>query len=111
MEKLCNCCPHDIHIYRGDSEVMVIPQSGIIARVQIAEELDRTVQGIPVYRKIPRKVRDLPDPERNTTFIVSSMVLDVAKRQGRTDVVAPDTTCRSVRTQDKMLLGVTCFRI
>ena len=37
------------------------------------------------------QVTGLPEPDNNTLYIVSSLVLTAAKTQGRTDCVAPAT--------------------
>ncbi len=111
MERMINICPHAVHLYRGDKEVMVIPQSGTIARVQLVSELDRTIQGIPVFRRHVTSIKGLPKPEKNVVYIVSSMVLEAGKKMGRTDIIAPDTNADSVRTNNNTLLGVSCFRM
>ena len=37
------------------------------------------------------EITGLPEPEKDTIYIVSSIVLPVAKQKGRNDVVAPAT--------------------
>jgi hypothetical protein len=111
MEKLVNLTPHAVHVYQGGKEIMVIPQSGTIARTQLVSELDRTIQGIPVFRRRVTSIKGLPKPEKNVTYIVSSMVLSEVKKMGRTDMIAPDTNDNSVRTNNNTLLGVSCFRM
>lgn len=63
--------------------------SGEVARVEMVSSVVREVWGADVVSQIPGEVQDLPDPEPNTFFIVSRLVLDACR--DRFDLLAPDT--------------------
>jgi len=51
---------------------------------------------------------DLPAPQNDTVYVVSAIVLSAAKEQGRTDVVAPDTS-NAVRNDAGHIVSVPGF--
>ena len=54
-------------------------------------------------------IENLPEPEPNTTFIVSAMVLAAAKENGREDVVAPATGHPECRRENGFIVSVPGF--
>ena len=54
-------------------------------------------------------IEGLPEPEANTTFIVSSMVLAAAKEKGREDVVAPATGHPECKRENGFIVSVPGF--
>ena len=93
---LVNLTPHEIVLAFGadNAERLVIPVSGIIARVASTPGVAETVNGVPVPvmgRQAWGKVENLPDPVEGTLFIVSAMVLGRPECLSRTDVVGPGT--------------------
>lgn len=56
-------------------------------------------------------VQHLPDPEPNTMFIVSAMVISALREQGirRTDLISPRTDKTAIR-KDGQVLGVFGYR-
>jgi len=102
--KIVNLTPHDIVITDGPT----FPPSGTVARVSVQQVDDGDINGIPVKTQTFGDIVDLPAPQKDTIFIVSAMVLNAAKAQGRTDVVAPDTA-NAVRNDDGHIVSVPGF--
>lgn len=101
-----NLTPHDITI-RTEAGDQVVPASGIVARVSPVEVEAGSVGGVPVVQRTWGAVQGLPEPDGETVFIVSSLVLDQV--QGRSDVVAPDTGSTAVRDDAGRIVAVTRF--
>lgn len=92
VTEIVNLTPHMVNIWRG-SDVIVIPTSGNVARIQIQSKNCGECCGVPVVRSTDRKVIGLPAPKNGTVFLVSSVV---AKAVCRPDVLSPDTTDEGV---------------
>ena len=79
-----NCTPHAIVLNDGRR----FEPSGSIARVaQTVSEFDE--DGIATQSF--GNVTGLPEPQSDTIYIVSAMVLGRAQAEGRSDIVAPAT--------------------
>jgi hypothetical protein len=87
MAKLVNLTPHAIKI-RINGEIIEVPPSGVITRVVSKDEIVDQIDNIPVVLTKFGEVSNLPQPEENTYYLVSSLV---AERVKRPDVLAPDT--------------------
>src|SRR5690625_7488094 len=87
MTKIINCTPHAITITDGPT----FKPSGQVARVTTQQTDAGNIAGIPVKIQTFGDIIDLPDPQDDTVYIVSAIVLTAVKERGRTDVVAPDT--------------------
>lgn len=106
--KLINLTPHEIVVYRGNKVVLKIPPSGSIARVSVRKEKVGEINGIPIYRVEYGEV-ELPPPQENTVYIVSTLVLQALKGK-RNDIISPDTSPDSVvRDKKGMIKGVKSF--
>ena len=106
-----NLTPHDIVVYRDDDRTETIPASGQVARVQTIQEQVDELNFIPVVRTKFGEVEGLPEPRRDTVYIVSSLVLQ-ALRGSRKDIVAPDTGPESaVRDENGRIIGIRRFQI
>ena len=113
--KLVNLTPHAITLCDGKGFIMAqIQASGQVARVETRAEKVGLVEVCGNLFEIVAtsfgQVVDLPEPEKETTFIVSFPVLQacVGKRQ---DLVGPDTTPQSVvRDAEGKILGVKRFQ-
>lgn len=108
--KLVNLTPHDITVHDG-LERFTIPASGTVARVAVSqEEVHRTI-GVPVVRNTYGEVENLPEPQADTYFIVSSLVLEALRKEGsnRTDVIAPDTGPTAIRDEQGRIVAVRRF--
>lgn len=102
--KIINLTPHAINITDGPT----FPPSGTVARVTTQQVDAGTIAGIQVKKQTFGDIVDLPDPQPDTIFVVSAIVLAAAKAQGRIDVVAPDTA-NAVRNEDGHIVSVPGF--
>lgn len=92
MKNYINLTPHELCIISIGS----LPSQGL-ARVE--ETL--TGKGILKVRTYG-DINGLPEPKEGTVYIVSSMVMSLAVKQGRTDVYAP---CDFVRDEEGKIVG------
>ena len=104
MIKIINCTPHPIVITDGPT----FDPSGKVARVDAIQSDAGSINGIPVKTQTFGDIIDLPDPQDDTIFIVSAIVLSAAKAVRRTDVVAPDTS-NAVRNDQGHIVSVPGF--
>lgn len=102
--KLVNLTPHDV-IIRLPGGDRVIPASGTVARVTTSHVPAGTIDGVPVYTQTYGQIEGLPEPRDGVIYIVSAIVLEAAKKLGRTDVVAPDTA-RAIRNEAGQIVAV-----
>jgi len=98
-----NLTPHPITILK-DGESITIDPCGTVARVKMEEIEGDSIMGIPTITRRACGVEGLPEPEKDTIYIVSAMVLDHI--QGN-DVVAPDTGPTAVRDDKGRIQAVT----
>jgi hypothetical protein len=84
---LVNLTPHDV-VIRQNKEDIIIPRSGVVARVKETEIYTETVDGVQVTDIRYDKTLNLPEPEENTYYIVSVVVAYANK--DRNDLVFPD---------------------
>jgi hypothetical protein len=113
MVEFVNLTPHEIVVYRDENAILKIPPSGRVARVMVKSEVIGEINGIPVRKTIYGDIQDLPDPQPNTVFIVSTVVLLALQAKGirRSDVLSPDTNPDSaVRDAQGKILGVKYFQ-
>lgn len=103
MKTFVNCTPHAIKLNDG----RVFEPSGTIARVsQSISDFDADGVATQTFGSVV----DLPEPQAETIYIVSAMVLSRAQIEGRTDVVAPATGHKAcVRDQDGRIVSVPGF--
>ena len=94
-KNLVNCTPHDITLNNGTT----VPASGNVARVSASfTAFDEN----GVCKQVFGDVTGIPEPQENTLYIVSALVLAASDR---TDLVAPATghpDC--VRSEDKKII-------
>lgn len=101
---IINLTPHDIVITNGPT----FPPSGTVARVTVQQVDAGNINGIPVKTQAYGNIVGLPEPQKDTIFIVSALVLNAAKAAGRDDVVAPDTS-NAVRNDAGHIVSVPGF--
>ena len=100
-----NCTPHEVCLNDGTK----FPPSGVCPRISSGyTEPDENGIATPTFGE----VEGLPEPQENTLYIVSGMVLSACK--DRNDLVAPATSHpKSVRFSDGPHKGqvqsVFCF--
>ena len=110
-----NLTPHTVNVVddSGNSILSVAP-SGAVARVMTQQKVVGNVGGVDVVRTVFGDVDGLPDPQPNTVYIVSTLVLQALKANGivRDDVVSPDSSPASVvRNADGQIIGVKRFQV
>ena len=113
--KFINLTPHEVTIYDDHGNIKLrIPPSGVVARVQTRSIIIGEIEGVPLRITEYGDITDLPDPQPNTIYIVSSILLIALKTKGivRNDVVAPDTNPDSViRDSQGRIIGVKYFQV
>jgi hypothetical protein len=112
--KFVNLTPHAITI----DGIGTLPASGHIARVGTVRVQLGERDGVRVTLQNLGQVEGLPEPQTDTTFIVSAMVLDALKRQAAqvgssragADVFAPDTGPDAIRENGQIVAvrGLVC---
>lgn len=89
---IINLTPHDICILpQSGAELQnqrIIPPSGTIARCDTEEVHCGTIDGIPVYHTTYGQVHGMPEPVKETVYIVSYVVAR-ALASSRHDLVIP----------------------
>jgi len=102
MINIINCTPHPINIVSHGE----IKPSGIIPRVSTTEVEAGNIEGIPCVTQSRGVVTGMPEPEKDTIFIVSGFVFNATDRK---DVVAPDTGKTAIRNEKGHIIAVTRF--
>lgn len=109
--KLINLTPHEITIYLDGADPLVIPPSGMVARV--AQEYVSVGNldlgggiAVPLVATQYGAIQGLPDPVDGVFYITSALVAQAAWSQGRKDVLAPDTGAGAVRDDQGRIVGV-----
>lgn len=103
---MVNLTPHDINVVVGETTI-TIPKSGTVARVTSTQTEVGNINGIPVVKTVFGTVEGLPEPEIDTIYIVSSLVLAQLER---VDVVAPDTGPTALR-ENGQIVAVRRFQM
>jgi len=99
--KIVNLTPHRIDFCTADgSPLMSVEPSGTIARVSVKTETIGEIAGIPVTKSVYSDVVDLPAPQEETVYVVSSLVAQ--RCVDRDDVFIPN---ESVRDSEGKIIG------
>ena len=93
--RLVNLTPHDIMI----DGMGTVPVSGIVARIKYDMITFDALEGVVVYEQTKGVAVDLPPPQDDTYFIVSSIVRMAI---GRYDLVSPTNM---IRDEHKRIIG------
>ena len=104
---IINLTPHAIVIEKSDGTQMTIDATKPPARIQQHNVLSHDVQGIPVSTVTYGVVENLPEPQPDTVYIVSSLVAQQC--QHRDDVLVPDTGASAVRDEAGRIVAVRGF--
>jgi len=114
MTNLVNMTPHALNLV-GNGDAVTLQPSGIVLRAVSSATVTDTVNGFAVSRQVFSMDLDtLPDPQPDTVYVVSTLVLHVLKSLNltRVDFVSPDTSPASVVRDDKgQVVGVKGFQI
>lgn len=110
-KKLVNLTPHTVTLVCGQLTVE-IPPSGQVARVSATAQQVGSIEidgfSFPVVKTVFGEVTGLPEPQEDTVYIVSTLVLSAV--QGRKDVVAPNTGA-AIRDSEGRVVGVPGFQV
>lgn len=99
--KFVNLTPHAVIIVNADGEtVRTFEPSGQLARVSATTEKIDEIDGIAITQSKFSDVTGLPKAEKDTFYIVSSLVASRCK--DRTDVLIPN---ESVRDDKGRIIG------
>ncbi len=109
--EIINCTPHEI-VVKTNEKITCFKPSGIVSRVKV----EFYQQSNPIYQRVYVQkysgIENLPEPKKETMFIVSGIVLEAAKVSGRTDCISPATGHLDVERNDKgHILNVPGFVI
>lgn len=96
MKKIVSVLPHEITVRLNGRDV-VIPPSGQLARVATSTREIATVDGIPIVATLFGEIVGLPEPQPGVLYLGSTLLAQAAAREGRTDVVSPDTGPTAIR--------------
>lgn len=101
MANIINLTPHTINFVSMEGEpLLAIEPSGTIARVSVKTETIGEFAGVPVTKSVYSDVVDLPDPQPDTVYVVSSLVAQ--RCSDRDDVFIPN---ESVRDEQGRIVG------
>lgn len=111
MKKVVNLTAHTINVVNGESNI-AFPSQGL-ARVKTEEKEIGRINNIPVVKTVYTDVEGLPEPEGNTVYLVSTLVLQALKANGinRPDCLAPNTGLSgAIRDDQGRIIGVRGFQ-
>lgn len=90
---IINCTPHALTFMNADNEVIrILEPSGIIPRVSTTSKVVGNLLGIPEEITEFGEVENLPEPEEDTVYIVSTLVAQACP--GRQDLRTPGQQVR-----------------
>ena len=99
---IINLTPHTINFLDGDNQpILTVEPSGVVARAKQTRTLCGTIAGIPVNQCAYGTVQGLPEPAKETIYVVSSITAQACPE--RADVYIVDD---SVRNEDGRIIGV-----
>ena len=105
MMKIINCTPHPI-VINCNEETTTFEPSGIIPRVQTDHKEASNIGEFNCVVPVRGAVEGLPEPQKETFYIVAGMVFDATDRE---DVIAPDTGPTAIRNEKGHIKAVTRF--
>lgn len=101
-----NCTPHPIQL----NDCTVFTPGSSVARVSTTFHGGSFIDDVEIFHQEFGKVIGLPEPSPGCVFIVSAIVLEATKSQGRTDVVAPATRHpKTLRNEQGHIISVPGF--
>ena len=100
--QIINLTPHAINFLDSNNHpILTVEPSGTVARAKQTRTLCGTIAGIPVNQCAYGTVQGLPEPAKETIYIVSSITAQACPE--REDVYIVDD---SVRGDDGRIIGV-----
>lgn len=108
--ELVNLTPHPISLADAAGEISAtFPPSGEVARISTSQEVVMQLSGAEVRRTVFGALEGLPAPQEGVVYLASSLVAQQAAKEGRVDVVAPDTGPTAIR-KDGQVVAVRGFQ-
>ena len=107
--KIKNITPHTVVVFNADGSQSLFPpeRDYPTPRVQRELELVELVGGVEVVTRGKAFTTGLPDPEDNTLFIVSSVVL--SENRDRGDLLSPNDPVKDPHNP-RILMGCRGFQ-
>ena len=100
--QIINLTPHPINFLdESNQPILTVEPSGVIARARQTRTLCGTVAGIPVNQCAYGQVQGLPEPTKETIYVVSAITAQACPE--REDVYIVDD---SVRDENGRIIGV-----
>ena len=100
--QIINLTPHSINFLDADNRpVLTVEPSGTVARAKQTRTLCGHIAGIPMNQCAYGQVQGLPEPAKETIYVVSSITAQACPE--REDVYIVDD---SVRNEDGRIIGV-----
>lgn len=96
---IINLTPHNI-VIALDNEHITLPPTAPPARCAIRSERIGEINGIPVVSSVFGDVENLPSPQPDTVYVVSTVI---AQRVARADVLSPDTGPTAIRENGQVI--------
>lgn len=106
--KIVNATPHDINLYKDGKLVKIFPPCGQIARMKENKTKVGRLCEVDVYKTTYDGIKDLPESERNTCFIVSMAVANSEEAKNRYDLIYVGDM---VRDDDGNIIGCQSFNL
>ena len=94
-----NLTPHDLNMSLPTGEIITIPPSGIVPRVNFARAPSQnTSLPLPVTRPLRGEIQNLPEPEAGVFLFVSAMIRGATQRY---DLISPSSIPEDIIRNDK----------
>ncbi len=107
-----NLTPHEIVIMEKERNNVCLriphPTGCNIARVSTKTKKCSPIHNIETCRIEYGEIQHLPEPRKNTYYIVSLLVGEVGAKNGRTDLIGPNTN-EAIRDDNGRIMGVPGF--
>ena len=100
--KIVNLTPHPLNFYKNGQGILTIESSGFV-RATVTSTQTGVVNGFPISNLTFGQVEGMPEPKKDTIYIVSKITADALKEQGRMDDIF--ITDKAVRDQDGKIIG------
>jgi len=100
---------HDLRILTQNGDLVTIPTSGVIARVDYTDHQVEPLNGISVVEPQYGQIIGLPDPRDNTYYIVSSKVRAALGNTARPDVLCAHNIEKDKKGTPKYARGLRRF--
>lgn len=99
---IVNLTPHSINFLDGDNNpILTVEPSGTVARAKQTRTLCGHIAGIPVNQCAYGQVQGLPEPAKETIYVVSAITAQACPE--REDIYIVDD---SVRDSNGRIIGV-----